>query len=55
MKILLYVGGFNLYYSAVKGTPLRWLNPVELAAPAFPRMIIEVALALDARTGLRRN
>lgn len=37
MKTFLYVDGFNLYYSAVKGTPLRWLDPVALVARAFPR------------------
>jgi len=40
MKTFLYIDGFNLYYSAVKGTPLRWLNPIELAARAFPRNTI---------------
>ena len=35
-RTLLYVDGFNLYYSAVRGTPPRWLNPVSLAATAFP-------------------
>lgn len=37
MKTILYVDGFNLFYSAVKGTPLRWLNPVALVQRAFPR------------------
>lgn len=37
MKTVLYIDGFNLYYSAVKDTPLRWLNPVALVARAFPR------------------
>lgn len=37
MKTFLYIDGFNLYYSAVKGTPLRWLNPVALASVAFPK------------------
>lgn len=37
MKTFLYVDGFNLYYSAVRDTPLRWLNPVALASAAFPR------------------
>ena len=37
MKTMLYIDGFNLYYSAVKDTPLRWLNPVALVARAFPR------------------
>jgi len=37
MKTILYIDGFNLFYSAVKGTPLRWLNPVALIQRAFPR------------------
>lgn len=36
MKTLLYIDGFNLFYSAVKGTPLRWLNPIGLVQRAFP-------------------
>jgi hypothetical protein len=31
-----YVDGFNLYYGALKDTPLRWLNPLALASQAFP-------------------
>lgn len=37
MKTFLYIDGFNLYYSALKDTPLRWLDPVALASSAFPR------------------
>ena len=37
MKTILYIDGFNLYYSAVKGTSLRWLNPIALVQRAFPR------------------
>lgn len=37
MKTILYIDGFNLFYGAVKGTPLRWLNPVALAQGVFPR------------------
>ncbi|MBU6399110.1 MAG: hypothetical protein KGS61_02230 [Verrucomicrobia bacterium] len=37
MKTILYIDGFNLFYSAVKGTPLPWLNPVALVARAFPK------------------
>jgi hypothetical protein len=36
VKTILYIDGFNLFYSAVKGTPLRWLNPVALIQRAFP-------------------
>jgi hypothetical protein len=35
MKTFLYIDGFNIYYSAVKETPLRWLNPVEHAASFY--------------------
>ena len=31
-----YVDGFNLYYGALKDTPLRWLNPLALASNLFP-------------------
>jgi uncharacterized LabA/DUF88 family protein len=40
MKTILYIDGFNLYYSAVKGTSLRWLNPHALVARVFPRNLI---------------
>lgn len=49
MKTFLYVDGFNLYYGAVKGTPLRWLNPVALAAHAFPRNHIAYTKFFSAR------
>lgn len=31
MKTRVYIDGFNLYFGAVKGTPLKWLNVVEMA------------------------
>lgn len=31
-----YVDGFNLYYGALKDTPLLWLNPLALASILFP-------------------
>lgn len=31
-----YVDGFNLYYGAVKGTPFKWLNIVELSKILLP-------------------
>jgi uncharacterized LabA/DUF88 family protein len=37
VRTILYIDGFNLFYSAIKGTPLRWLNPVALVERAFPR------------------
>ena len=35
-KACVYVDGFNLYYGALKDTPLRWLNPLALASNVFP-------------------
>lgn len=37
MNTILYIDGFNFYYSAVKDTPFKWLNPLLLAQSAFPR------------------
>lgn len=37
MKTILYIDGFNLYYSAVKDTPWKWLNPLALANRLFPK------------------
>jgi len=34
------VDGFNLYYGAVKGTPYKWLNPVELINQLIPSKYI---------------
>lgn len=36
MRTWAYIDGFNLYYGAVKGTPFKWLNPVELARQVLP-------------------
>jgi hypothetical protein len=36
MRTWVYVDGFNVYYGAVKGTPLKWLNLVELAKQVLP-------------------
>ena len=36
MQTRVYVDGFNLYYGAVKSTPYKWLNLVELARQLLP-------------------
>jgi len=51
MKTILYVDGFNLFYSAVKGTPLRWLNPVALIERAFPKNQIVRTKFFTAKVG----
>lgn len=37
MKTYFYIDGFNFYYSAVKGTPLRWLDFQSLFSRVFPK------------------
>ncbi len=37
LKTLFYIDGFNVYYSAVKGTPLRWLDFEALFRRVFPK------------------
>ncbi len=37
MKTIFYIDGFNFYYSAVKGTPLRWLDFRTLFERVFPK------------------
>lgn len=37
MRTYVYVDGYNLYYGALKRTPYKWLNLVELAKHLVPR------------------
>ena len=32
-----YVDGFNLYYGALRGSPFKWLNPIQLTALLLSR------------------
>lgn len=36
IRVYVYVDGFNFYYGALKGTPYRWLNLVELSKLLVP-------------------
>ena len=40
IRTYVYVDGFNLYYGAIKNTPFRWLNPVELSRQFLPSSCI---------------
>ncbi len=53
MKTFLYIDGFNLYYSSLKNTPLRWLNPLALVARVFPRNSIAAMKYFTARVEAR--
>jgi uncharacterized LabA/DUF88 family protein len=43
MKTIVYIDGFNLYYGAVKRTPYKWLNVMELCSYLLPKnQIIQI-------------
>ncbi len=44
-----YIDGFNLYYRALKDTPLRWLNLRKLAEVLFPQDSINQVCYFTAR------
>ena len=50
MRTRVYVDGFNLYYGALKGTPFKWLNPVDLARQVLPAgYVVDKLLYFTAR------
>jgi uncharacterized LabA/DUF88 family protein len=51
VKTILYIDGFNLFYSAVKGSSVRWLNPVALIQRAFPNNQIIGTKFFTAKVG----
>ena len=46
MRSRIYVDSFNLYYGALKGTPFKWLDPVDLACRVLP-----LGRTVDSRPG----
>lgn len=55
MRTRLYIDGFNLYYGALRDTPLKWLDPVSLIRTAFPRNTIVATRYFSARIDPRPN
>jgi uncharacterized LabA/DUF88 family protein len=49
VKTNIYVDGFNLYYGAVKNTPFRWLNVLNLCQILFPKKQINKVKYFSAR------
>jgi len=41
VRATVYIDGFNLYYGAVRRTPYRWLDVVELSKRLLPRDTVE--------------
>lgn len=50
-----YIDGFNLYYGAVKGTPYKWLNPLELVCKLLPKNRIDKIKYFTARVAARSD
>ena len=56
MNTRVYVDGFNLYYGAVKDSPFKWLDLVELARRVLPRQaIVDRVLYFTARVSGKRD
>src|SRR4030042_2735689 len=50
-----YIDGFNLYYGAVKGTPLKWLNVRRLCELLLPGHEIGTVKYFTARVSARSD
>jgi hypothetical protein len=54
MRVCVYADSFNLYYRALKNTPHRWLNPLELARRLLdPADNVELVRFFTARVSSR--
>ncbi|MEX0839747.1 MAG: NYN domain-containing protein [Parvibaculum sp.] len=55
MRVFVYVDGFNLYYRALKNTPYKWLNLVELSKRLAPHAddTVEAVRYFTARVSAR--
>ena len=54
-RSFIYVDGFNLYYGAVKGTPYKWLNILQLCRLLLPGAKIECIKYFTARVSARKD
>ncbi len=48
-----YVDGFNLYYSALKKTPYKWLNLLDLVNKLLPKNRVDMIKYFTARISAR--
>lgn len=53
MQTRVYVDGYNLYYSCLKQSPYKWLNPFALAEQQLPRNAIDRVRYFTARVSAR--
>jgi uncharacterized LabA/DUF88 family protein len=54
-RTFIYTDGFNLYYGAVKGTPYKWLNILQLSELLLPGAEIERIKYFTARVSARKD
>ena len=50
MATTVYIDGFNLYYGALRGTPYKWLNPMEMSQRLLPNRDINRVRYFTARS-----
>jgi len=55
MKTHVYIDGFNLYYGAIKGTKLHWLDLLKLSRSLFPEFQIERVWYFTAMVSGRKD
>ena len=55
MKTYVYIDGFNLYYGAVKGTPYKWLDLLQMCRKLLPKNEIVKIKYYTAKVGVRPN
>lgn len=56
MEAIVYIDGFNLYYGAVKGTPFKWLNILQVCQKLLPKnRIIQIKYFTALVTGRSKD
>ena len=53
MRTRVYVDGYNLFYSCLKRTPYKWLNPYSLASQQLPKNSVNRLRYFTARVNAR--
>lgn len=49
LRARVYIDGYNFYYGVLKGTDLKWLDPVGFADALFPEYSIDIVKYFTAR------
>lgn len=55
MKTYVYIDGFNLYYGAIKGTPYKWLDLLQMCRKLLPKNEIARIKYYTAKVGAKPN